>query len=385
MRHRLEVAFGALALVMACGGDNSVDPKIVGAPHGGSGGASPGAGGAGAGMPGNGGATAAGAGEVTFGGASMSGGAHSTSMGGTVGTAGAATAGRAAGTAGTTSAGGRAGATGMGGRAGATGMGGRAGAASGGSSGSGGASTGGGNGGDVQLPPANGSYDYQIGGAYTPPSGVKVVSRDRGDAPAPGLYNICYVNGFQAQQADDAWWLSQHPDLILRDSQGNPVVDPDWDEMLLDTSTPQKRQGLADIVGGWIKGCATDGFDAVEVDNLDSYSRSGARLSQSNNVAFMKLLSDMGHQAGLAMGQKNSTELLSSRSAMGTDFAVAEECNRYSECGDYTAVYGDLVFVIEYRDQDFNAGCQNFPELSIVRRDVNVSTPSSGSYVYKGC
>jgi hypothetical protein len=214
---------------------------------------------------------------------------------------------------------------------------------------------------------------------------VKVVSRDRGDAPAPGLYNICYVNGFQAQQADDAWWLSQHADLILRDGQGDPVVDPDWEEMLLDTSTAEKRQSLATIVGGWIEGCAADGFDAVEIDNLDSYSRSGGKLSQANNIAFMKLLSDVGHQAGLAMGQKNSTELVSSAEAMGTDFAVAEECNRYSECGDYKAGYGDLVFVIEYRDQDFTAGCQKYPELSIVRRDVNVSTPGSAGYVYQGC
>jgi hypothetical protein len=262
-------------------------------------------------------------------------------------------------------------------------------AGSGGAGGSGGKGNGGGMGGSgnggIKLPPANASFDYQIGGAYTPPQGVTIVSRDRGDAPAPGIYNICYVNGFQAQQSDNDWWLNQHPDLVLRDAQNNPVVDPDWDEMLLDTSTAQKRQGLADVVGGWIEGCAADGFDAVEIDNLDSYSRSGGRLSQANNVAFMKLLSDLGHAAGLAMGQKNSTELLGSKSQMGTDFAVAEECNRYGECSDYQAAYGDLVFIIEYRDQDFTAGCQNYPQLSIVRRDVNVTTPGSAGYVYKGC
>ncbi len=47
--------------------------------------------------------------------------------------------------------------------------------------------------------------------------------------------------------------------------------------------------------------------------------------------------------AALAIAQKNSTEVLGRRAEMGTDFAVAEECNRYSECGDYTAVYGDQV------------------------------------------
>jgi len=235
------------------------------------------------------------------------------------------------------------------------------------------------------LPPANAGFDYQIGGAYTPPQGVKVVSRDRGDAPAPGLYNICYVNGFQAQPAEDDWWKSEHSDLILRDAAGAPVIDPDWDEMLLDTSTAEKRQALAQIVGGWIHGCKTAGFDAIEIDNLDSYSRSNGKLSRADNVALMKLLSDIGHQAGLAMGQKNSTELVGDAQAMGTDFAVVEECNRYSECGDYKTGYGDLVFVIEYRDQDFAAGCKNYPELSIVRRDREVSTPGSAGYVFDGC
>lgn len=257
------------------------------------------------------------------------------------------------------------------------------GSAAGGSSGSG--QDGGAGNGDIQLPPANAGFDYQIGGAYTPPAGVKVVSRDRGDAPAPGLYNICYVNGFQAQQADDDWWNTEHPELVLRDAQGDPVIDPDWDEMLLDTSTPEKRQALAEIVGGWIQGCGTQGYDAIEIDNLDSYSRSGGKLSQANNVAFMKLLSDIGHQAGLAMGQKNSTELVGKAKEMSTDFAVAEECNRYSECADYKSGYGDLVFVIEYRDQDFAAGCKDFPELSIVRRDVDVSPPGAAGYAYEGC
>ncbi len=260
-----------------------------------------------------------------------------------------------------------------------------------GSSGTGGSGTsgsgGGGSGpnGDVKLPEANAGFDYQIGGGYEPPEGVTVVSRDRGDTPAPGIYNICYVNGFQAQQSDDAFWLSEHPDLVLRNEQGDPVIDPDWDELLLDTSTAEKRAGLAEFVGGWIQGCAQDGFDAVEIDNLDTYSRSDDRLSKENNIAFMKLLSDVGHQAGLAMGQKNSAEILDSKDAMGTDFAVSEECNRYSECGDYQASYGDLVFIIEYRDQDFAAGCKDFPELSIVRRDVAVTTPGSGTYKYEGC
>ena len=53
---------------------------------------------------------------------------------------------------------------------------------------------------DWTLPPANGKFDYQIGGDYALPKDVEVVSRDwfAGTAPA-GVYGICYVNAFQTQ------------------------------------------------------------------------------------------------------------------------------------------------------------------------------------------
>jgi hypothetical protein len=99
----------------------------------------------------------------------------------------------------------------------------------------------------------------------------------------------------------------------------------------------------------------------------------------------MALLSATAHQADLAIAQKNSTEIAARQPEMATDFAVAEECNRWDECDDYKAVYGDLVFVIEYRQEDFDAGCTAFPELSIVLRDLDLVPESSNGYVYDGC
>jgi hypothetical protein len=212
-----------------------------------------------------------------------------------------------------------------------------------------------------------------------------VVSRDRDSLPAPGIYNICYVNGFQIQPGEEDFWTTQHPDLILRDSSGAPVIDQDWGEMLLDTRNAAKQNALLAIVGGWIAKCKSDGFDAVEVDNLDSYSRSNGLLSSANNVAMMALLSTVAHANGLAIAQKNSSELLPSVATMGTDFAVVEECNRYSECGSYQASYGNLLFLIEYRQQDFTKGCSDYPDLSIVLRDLDVSPSGSAGYVYQGC
>ena len=239
--------------------------------------------------------------------------------------------------------------------------------------------------GSLKLPPAGAGLDYQLGGAYDPPSGVKIVSRDRTAKPASGLYNICYVNGFQAQPDEEDFWMSKHPDLVLRDKGGDAVVDEDWNELILDTSTADKRTQLAEIIGGYIDGCAKSGFNAIEIDNLDSFSRSGGRLSEQNAVDFMALLSKRAHAKGLPIAQKNSSELVPQRAKLGTDFAVAEECNRYDECGDYTKGYGDLVLVIEYRRADFDKGCKQYPKLSMVLRDVNLTTPGGSSYVFAAC
>ncbi|MER8012014.1 endo alpha-1,4 polygalactosaminidase [Streptomyces sp. NPDC094149] len=238
----------------------------------------------------------------------------------------------------------------------------------------------------VTPPTANAKFDYQIGGAYTPPTGVKAVSRDRGASPAAGLYNICYVNAFQTQPDELDWWKSKHPDLLLKDSGGDYVIDEGWDEVLLDTSTAAKRDKLAAVVGGWIKGCADSGYQAVEPDNLDSYERSDGRLTKSNNAAFATLLAQKAHAAGLAIAQKNTTDLLSKGKTIGFDFAVAEECGRFDECGDYASTYNNRVFVIEYRSSDFDKTCSKWgSKLSVVRRNVAVSPKGSSGYVFKTC
>lgn len=237
----------------------------------------------------------------------------------------------------------------------------------------------------VRLPTPDMGFDYQIGGAYPPPEGVTAVSRDRADPPAAGLYNLCYVNGFQIQEVEEAWWLDQYPELILRDDDGAPLIDPDWDEMLLDTSTTANREAIATIVGEWIAGCAAAGFDAVEIDNLDSDTRSEGRISADDNVAMMAAFSATAHEYGLALGQKNAFEMLPRIAELGTDFAVTEECFPNDECAGYADAYDDRVFVIEYRREDFEGACAAFSGLSIVLRDLDVLPASEVGYVFDRC
>ncbi|MFE2537803.1 endo alpha-1,4 polygalactosaminidase [Streptomyces sp. NPDC059371] len=231
----------------------------------------------------------------------------------------------------------------------------------------------------VQLPPLHAGFDYQIGGAYAPAADVRVVSRDRSSSPARGLYNICYVNAFQAQPEERGQWPA---DLLLRDADGEVVVDKDWNEALLDIRTPDKRRRVAERVGRWIDDCADKGFDAVEPDNYDSYTRSRKLLTSDDATAFITLLARHAHARHLAIGQKNTAELAGLRSRTGLDFAVAEECGEYDECGTYAKAFHDRVVVIEYTDSGLRKARGAFGgRLSIVRRDVMVSTPGSADYV----
>lgn len=220
---------------------------------------------------------------------------------------------------------------------------------------------------DPFLPPTGTDLDYQLGGPVDPPDRVGIVVRDRTEDPVPGAYNVCYVNGFQTQPDARRWWL-QRRELLLQDAQGRLVEDEAWGEWLLDIRTPASRERLARIVGRWTAGCARDGFDAVEYDNLDSFSRSHGLVRARHAKAYARLLTTAAHDVGLAAAQKNWAGWDGTRA--GFDLAVSEECGRYDECDRYVEHYGDHVLVVEYRSPDFARTCaEHGDRLAVVLRD----------------
>jgi hypothetical protein len=240
------------------------------------------------------------------------------------------------------------------------------------------------------LPPANAGADYQLGGDYPLPDGVTVVSRDRTGKPAAGAYNICYVNGFQTQDYQLTWWKKHHRSLLLR-NHGVLVHDPGWPgEVLLDTSTAAKRRGIARVIAAWFARCANDGFDAVEPDNLDSFTRSHHLLTRKNNLQVSTMYAQAAHANGLAIAQKNLAGLSrSARKAVGFDFAVSEECQVWHECGAYRKAYGSHVIEIEYTDNGkraYRRACRDHGDSwSIMLRDRMLRTPASPKYHFEMC
>jgi len=241
----------------------------------------------------------------------------------------------------------------------------------------------------VLAPPAHAPFSYQIGGAFSPEPGVVIVDRDRQARPVAGLYNICYVNAFQAQPQERRWWLAHHRGLLLY-RHGHPIVDRSWHEQLLDTSTAAKRGALARIVNAWFTGCARAGFQAVEPDNLDSWGRSHRTLTVHDNLAFAALLIARAHALHLAIAQKNAAELASAGRGLGFDFAIAEECQAYGECGAYRHAFGREVIEVEYPDNGGSAGfaaaCRaRGSRISVSYRDRGVTPAGHPGYLEQRC
>ncbi|GAA4194614.1 endo alpha-1,4 polygalactosaminidase [Microbacterium oryzae] len=258
----------------------------------------------------------------------------------------------------------------------------------------------------VRLPPEGGALDYQLGGAYPPPPGVDIVARDRLQAPPDDVYAICYVNLFQTQpdpegaaEADlegtTAWWEEEHPELLLRGDDGAPVMDPEWNEALFDIRTAANREALSDIQGAWIEGCADEGYDAMEADNLDQHERSEGLQTLDDALAYMRVIIPLAHDRGLAVAQKNTAELGEAGPQLGFDFAVAEECEVYDECDAYR--YPGRVLEVEYTDTEdvtrdgvtrsaFAWACERRAgDHPITLRDRDLVATGEAGYVFERC
>ncbi|WP_255371942.1 endo alpha-1,4 polygalactosaminidase [Cellulosimicrobium sp. CUA-896] len=212
---------------------------------------------------------------------------------------------------------------------------------------------------------------------------------------AEGAYSVCYVNGFQTQPGEGSRWLEDHPDLVLRDAAGEPVVDPDWpDELVLDPSTAQQRAGILEVLGPVVTGCADAGFDAVEIDNLDTWTRfddaATGRIDEEGALRLAAAYVELAHDAGLAVAQKNAAEVAGlAHDELGFDLAVTEECAAYDECAAYTDVYADHVLQVEYTDAlpaPFAAVCARDDRAPLtVLRDRDLVGPDDGTYVREQC
>lgn len=186
--------------------------------------------------------------------------------------------------------------------------------------------------------PAPDPVVYDIDGFDNPASTVTALHNQAKKA-------ICYFSA--------GTWENWRPDQAsFPDSvKGNPVSG--WNgELWLDVSN---LSVLGPIMQARMDMCKSKGFDAIEFDNVDGYDPQNINTSKftvtaTNQITYNKFLADEAHKRGLSAALKNDVDQVPTLAA-SFDFAINEQCNEFSECGNYQTYFiknNKAVFEIEY-------------------------------------
>jgi len=98
--------------------------------------------------------------------------------------------------------------------------------------------------------------------------------------------------------------------------------------------------------------CKTSGFDAIEWDNVDSYENSpGFPTTAADQLAYNTWLAGVAHGLGLSVALKNDTDQVATLEPK-FDFAIDEECFKYSECSSEAPFINDNKAVLETEYSD---------------------------------
>lgn len=140
----------------------------------------------------------------------------------------------------------------------------------------------------------------------------------------------------------------QFPDDIL----GNDAAG--WEgEKWLDI---RATDSLTPILDARMQQCANQGYQGVELTNLDVYQQdSGFPVTQADQISFNLHLARLAHQHHLLVGMRDSPQLVGIL-VDDFDFAVAQGCYSGNGCDAYTqfASQNKPVVLVEFADSEVN-------------------------------
>lgn len=144
------------------------------------------------------------------------------------------------------------------------------------------------------------------------------------DLHGRGRKVICYFSAgsWEPYRPDSG----DYPNAVM----GGPVEG--WpDERWLDI---RRVDVLRPVLAARFDLCAEKGFDGVEPDWMDSHTQdTGFPITAADQLRFNRMLADMAHERGLAIGLKNDLGQVAELADV-FDFAVVEQCAEYGECGE---------------------------------------------------
>jgi hypothetical protein len=211
--------------------------------------------------------------------------------------------------------------------------------------------------------PVDTSVDAQVYDIDGTENAAAVVSGLR----AAGRKVICYVNAGAAESfRPDA---ERIPPSVIGLSNGWPG------ERWLDV---RRLRVLRPVIAARFQACADKGFDGIEADNVDGYQNdTGFPLSAADQLAYNRMLSELAHADGLAIGLKNDLDQVPDL-VSSFDFAVDEQCAQHSECDALTPFIsaGKAVFNVEY-NLPLSEFCSQSAALGLssMRKDTSLDAP----------
>ena len=164
---------------------------------------------------------------------------------------------------------------------------------------------------------------YDIDGFLTTPAELKQMHTSWQASTLAHPAAVCYL---------DLAWENYRPDSHLFPNRTLGKVYYGYaNERWVDF---RQLNALKPMLNERIKMCAAKGFDAVELDDIDSFdpaSTSGFHLTIGDARNYLAYADNLIHQHGMTVMWKNSA-YLSSWGRRYTDGAVVEECYVYNEC-----------------------------------------------------
>lgn len=212
----------------------------------------------------------------------------------------------------------------------------------------------------IEPIPVGSSFQWQLDGDFDASVQAQVYDLDLFETPAStvaairagGGRTICYISVGTLENG--------RPDAARFPAQAVGAVYPQWpDERWLDIRR-------IDLIGPAMQArldlCRDKGFDGVEPDNVDAYQQqnTGFAITEADQIAYLRWLSDQAHARGLSIGLKNVPDLAARMEPL-FDWALTEDCFAQGWCADLAPFIarGKAVFVAEYSDTavDFRAAC----------------------------
>jgi len=210
---------------------------------------------------------------------------------------------------------------------------------------------------------------------------INVPQRKIDELKARGIKLICYFSAgtVESFRSDSRLF----PQEIIGE-QYEDLIDEQWVDYA-------NIDALAPIMRARIEKCASKGFDAIEIDNVDAHNYetrdeqgevvnigTNFNMTLDESIAYVRWLTNEAHSRGLGIGLKNAEEMVADV-VDEVDWMLVEDCYFDSWCLAATAfIDADKpVFMAEYDElvPDFAPACELAKSLgySAIWRDTSLS------------